>query len=119
MPGADAGMPGGMMGMSGAAGMTGGVTASMQDRIGFIAGQGAVARSKSFVGVKAVVPWKKQWEEFDQKFSTAMGYNPARDNPRYVSFTAERIEVSDSDDPAAPLDWSKAIKVAFTNRLRT
>src|SRR5688572_10746376 len=102
MPGAMGGMPG----MEGAAGVQGGVLANVADRSGFIAGQGAIAKSRTFVAVKFVVPWKKQWEEYQDKFKPALGYNPTRDTPTYISFRAERLEVT--GDPQEELDWSKA-----------
>lgn len=108
--GSMAGMPGlgGMPGEAGIGlGMEAAIMANPLDRTGFQAGMGAVAKSLTAVVVKAVVPWKKQWEEFDQEFSNALGYNPARDAPRYLSFTAERAEVT--DDPNAPLVWEKKI----------
>ena len=65
---------------------------------------GSVAKARSCIAVKALVPWKKQWEEYEAKLAEAMGYNPARDVPRFLSFTAERAEVG--DDPNAPLEWA-------------
>jgi hypothetical protein len=116
------GMPGGSS-MSGMAGMTGmpgmggtgmpgedpnamgpAVFADPLNRTGFLAGAGAIAKSETCVAVKALVPWKKQWDEYEQKFMDARGYNPARDMPNFVSFTAERAEVP--DDPNAPLEWA-------------
>jgi hypothetical protein len=74
-------------------------------------GAGGVARTpsrtvgKSFavVAVKALVPYEKQWEEYERKLAEATGYSPDVDVPRYLSYIAERAEVS--KDPDAPLQW--------------
>ena len=110
MPGM-AGMPGmgGMPGMEGMAGATGGVMVNPQDRLGVLAGPMSIVKSRSMIAVKAVVPWRKQWEEYRDKFSTAMGYNPQRDTPNYIWFNAERLEVT--GDPQEELDWTKAKKI--------
>src|SRR5688572_25822286 len=62
------GMPGmGGMGMPGEdPSLTGPVImADPQYRTGFPAGMGAIAKSETCVAVKALIPWKKQWDEYE------------------------------------------------------
>ncbi|HEV7281273.1 MAG TPA: hypothetical protein VGN57_13800 [Pirellulaceae bacterium] len=46
------------------------------------------------VAVKAVVPLKRQNDEFERTFKDATGFNPANDRPEVVWFEAERAEVT-------------------------
>ena len=64
---------------------------------------GVAARSYAMVAVKALVPYEKQWEEYERALASATGYSPMQDIPRYLLYVAERAEVS--DDPNAPLQW--------------
>lgn len=71
---------------------------------GFVPTGDAVAKSKFLVAVKAVVPYKMQWEEFANSFQNSNDYNPSRDVPKYYWFYVERAEVP--ADPKAPLAWT-------------
>lgn len=42
------------------------------------------------IAVTAVVPYKTQWDEYDLKFKSSLGYNPARDYPDYVFVEVQR-----------------------------
>jgi hypothetical protein len=64
---------------------------------------GVAARSYAMVAVKALVPYEKQWEEYERALANATGYSPMHDIPKYLLYVAERAEVS--DDPNAPLQW--------------
>ena len=64
---------------------------------------GVAARSYAMVAVKALVPYEKQWEEYERALASATGYSPMQDIPKYLLYVAERAEVS--DDPNAPLQW--------------
>ena len=64
---------------------------------------GVAARSYAMVAVKALVPYEKQWEEYERALASATGYSPMHDIPKYLLYVAERAEVS--DDPNAPLQW--------------
>jgi hypothetical protein len=111
--GGAAAMAGGAMpGMAGIAGMSGGgryrqVPASyLAEMPGFRPGtnpQGVIAKGAYAAIVKAVVPWKKQFAEYEQKLAESVGYNPQRDVPNYNYFEAERAEVP--ADPNQPLEW--------------
>jgi hypothetical protein len=96
-------MPGGESGMMGA---VGGTLATGKRIPGFRPGMGAVAKPCNIAAVKAVIELQKQWDEYERVFSTAVGYNPARDVPRFVMFLAQRADVT--DDPNRELtdaDW--------------
>ncbi|MBL7044080.1 MAG: hypothetical protein ISR77_35960 [Pirellulaceae bacterium] len=66
-------------------------------------GQGTVGRSLAIVSVKALVPYEKQWEEYQTVLAEARGYVASQDIPKYLFFLAERAEVP--ADPNAPLEW--------------
>jgi len=76
------------------------------------AGQGgALGRSFAVVGVRALVPYEKQWEEYERALAEATQYNPKQDIPTYIYFLAERAEVP--ADPNAPLDWQPVSNTKF------
>lgn len=116
---------------SGASGMTAGGTLEGARKIGPVyrelyitgngwtpgAGMGAqsmsgggskvVAKSYAVVGVTSLVPYEKQWEEYEKALAEATGYSPAQDIPRYLYFMAERAEVPSDADPDAELKWER------------
>jgi hypothetical protein len=63
----------------------------------------SIGRSQVVVAVKALVPYRQQWDKFDQALASAMHYNSGRDFPQYVFFYAERAEVP--ADPDGELKW--------------
>ncbi len=74
--------------------------------------RGLVApKSLAVVSVTALVPYEKQWEEYERALAEAVGYSPQADVPRYLYFMAERAEVT--DDPDAPLDWKPVSNTAY------
>ncbi len=96
-------MPGGSaMGGSGMGEYGGGAgVAGMADPAnieGYRPQSGAIVITRHVVGVTAVIPYKKQWDEFDVKLSNAMGYTRSRDVPTYLGFYAERAEVKDETE---------------------
>ncbi len=68
-------------------------------------GPSVLGRPYPIVSVKALVPYQKQWDEFERVFADASGYQPSRDIPRYLAFAAERAEVP--SDPNQPLTWER------------
>lgn len=120
-------MPGGMSGMPGMAGGMSGASVSEQYIERYVNGfrpggssapgmmgqpgntgqEGGVPRgvSRYVVAVKAVMPHKKIWDEYQRVLAEAQGYEPARDLPNYVYFYVERAEVG--DDPNAPPQWKR------------
>lgn len=72
---------------------------------------GIAARSFPVVAVKALVPFEKQWEEYERALANATGYSPMHDIPKYLLFVAERAEVT--DDPDAPLKWQTVSNSSF------
>lgn len=57
------------------------------------------------VAVKAVVPLKRQRDEYERTFKDATGFDPARDSPEIVWFEAERAEVTMSGMTDDQLTW--------------
>lgn len=78
---------------------------------GMVATPGVAAKSFAMVAVKALVPYEKQWEEYERALAGATGYSPVQDIPRYLLFVAERAEVS--DDPKAELQWQPVSTSSF------
>lgn len=72
---------------------------------------GVAAKSFALVAVKALVPFEKQWEEYERALANATGYSPMHDIPKYLLYVAERAEVS--DDPNAPLEWQTISNTSF------
>lgn len=75
-----------------------------QGGMGVQQGAKVVGRAYAVVAVKAVVPFEKQWDEYERALADATGYSPQQDVPRYLYFIAERAEVG--SDPAAPPQWT-------------
>lgn len=70
-----------------------------------------VPRSFGVVAVTALVPYERQWDEYERALAEAQGYSPAADVPRYLYYMAERAEVT--DDPDAPLTWKPVSNTKF------
>lgn len=68
-------------------------------------------KSVGVVAVTALVPFEKQWEEYERALADAVGYSAAQDIPKYLYFMAERAEVS--SDPDAPLQWKAVSNTAY------
>jgi hypothetical protein len=58
------------------------------------------------VAVKAVVPLKRQRDEFERTFKDATGFDPMRDRPEIVWFEAERAEVTMPGMTEDQLTWT-------------
>ncbi len=101
------GVPG--MGMSEMAGATsgmsgGGRTVAMGGPETF-EGQ-PIARPASVIAVKAVVPYRKQADEYKRVLGEAIGFDPMRDQPRIVFFQAQRADVTGNpDQEPQESDW--------------
>jgi hypothetical protein len=83
---------------------------------GRMAGGGAargmvVPRSFGVVSVTALVPYERQWDEYERALAEAQGYSPEADVPRYLYYMAERAEVTDDLD--APLNWKPVSNTKF------
>jgi hypothetical protein len=67
--------------------------------------------------VKAVVPYAKQWDEFQRAFKDAPGgQDPSRDIPVYLSMIVQRREVAD-EAPANPDDGWKSLSLKDLKKL--
>ncbi len=64
------------------------------------------ARSQHMIAVKALAPYRKQYDEFKRVLGEATGYDPVRDAPRIVFFQVERADMTDNPtkEPEAA-DW--------------
>ncbi len=82
-----------------------------------------LAKTQHVIAVKALVPYRKQADEFKRVLGSAVGFAPNRDTPRIIFFQAQRVDVT--DDPTKEVadgDWKnimnpkKAVKVAKDER---
>jgi hypothetical protein len=65
-----------------------------------------VATSGDVIVVKALVPYRKQADEYKRVLGEAIGYDPMRDQPRIVFFQAQRVDVTDDPQKAVQeADW--------------
>ena len=88
MPGAGGGrMPG--------AGGGGAADSDDDEEGGALAGE-PLAQPAGVIAVRAVVPYRKQADEYKRVLGEAIGYDPMRDMPRIVFFQAERADVTDN-----------------------
>jgi hypothetical protein len=91
------------------------------------AGNANPTAGKRWIVVTGLVPYKKQLDEYRNKFATAAGYDPGKDVPTYAGYFVQRAEVVpgatgepkwskftvfDPDDAAAKLGSQKAIELA-------
>jgi hypothetical protein len=77
------------------------------------AARGLIApRSVGLVSVTALVPFERQWDEYERVLAEAMGYNPTVDVPNFLWFEAERAEVT--EDEEAPLEWRPVSSTRYT-----
>lgn len=77
----------------------------------------ASAKNKVIVVVKALVPYRQQWEKYDQTLMDAMHYVRGRDFPQYDHFELQRAEVP--ADPNAELKWRTVSNTFFEQRRST
>ncbi|HIN94356.1 MAG TPA: hypothetical protein EYN03_01825 [Planctomycetes bacterium] len=52
---------------------------------------------RPMIAVVALAPYKKQFDQYKEVFGSAVSYDRRRDKPAFLSFMAERVDVS--DDP--------------------
>lgn len=79
-----------------------------------------LSRIRNIVAVKFLIPFKKQWQEYEDALKGNPQYvNEQRDMPKYVFFKVERADVTDDPnaDPAT-LKWelqstNNALKLPF------
>ena len=65
-------------------------------------GLGVGPKGAMVVAVKALLPYQKLFDSYEQALKDAIDYQPMRDQPRVISFVVERAEVpvgADPDDP--------------------
>ncbi len=66
-----------------------------------------IVDGKNIVAVRAVIPWRKQWQAYRLVFQQAVGFDAARDQPDYIWFEMERADVTDDPDKElTDADWS-------------
>jgi hypothetical protein len=102
-----AGGYGGMAGYGqlGEGGLTAGGLYPQAEMHGYIPQQPdqTIARNVASVTLMALVPIQKQTEEFDEKFTEALDYDPRRDIPLYLDYRVQRADVT-ALDPNDPID---------------
>ncbi|UUO05895.1 hypothetical protein M4951_21320 [Blastopirellula sp. J2-11] len=80
---------------------------------------GTRIEGKHFVVITGLIPFEKQWDEFDAALLDAAGYDPQRDVPKYIGFGVRRREMSpdgkwgEYKDLVPQLAFADAIKWAF------
>ena len=108
--GAMGGMMGGMGDMAGGMGGMGDMAGGMGDMAGMAGGSEGgggmpaaddgpkgtpVAVAQTIVGVTALVPFKKQFDEYERALAMRSGYDAMRDRPDYIFMTVERVDITD------------------------
>ena len=53
---------------------------------------------RPMIAVVALAPYKKQFEQYKEVFGSAVSYDGKRDKPAFLSFEAERVDVSGDPD---------------------
>ncbi len=53
---------------------------------------------RPMIAVVALAPYKKQFEQYKEVFGSAVSYDSKRDKPAFLSFKAERVDVSGDPD---------------------
>lgn len=100
MPGDD-GMGGGM----------GGTRIAPVESSHFQAPSNSIAKTRYAVVLMAAVQHEKQWEEFERKLRDSLDFEQTRDQPNYLTFFVQRVDVTDDPtiDPAAipEDDWNR------------
>ncbi|MFI4874712.1 MAG: hypothetical protein ACIALR_05220 [Blastopirellula sp. JB062] len=80
---------------------------------------GTRIEGKHFVVITGLIPYEKQWDEFDAALLDAAGYDPSRDVPKYIGFGVRRREKlpdgswSEYKDLVPQLAFADAMKWAF------
>jgi len=104
-PGSNAG--GGMGGMDGGmGGAMGGMDGGMGGAMGGMDGENdkekgtPVAIARTVVGVTALVPFKKQFDEYERALAMRSGYEARRDRPDYIFMTIQRVDITDNPQQA-------------------
>ncbi len=106
------GIPGTMGPGSTGPGRTPGRPAGASDDQALIEGE-PVAQSGSVIAVKALVPYRKQADEYKRVLGEAIGYDPVRDQPWIVFFQAQRVDVT--DDPQREVHEAEWQSIMNTN----
>jgi hypothetical protein len=52
-------------------------------------------KGKYFTSILALVPYKQQLEEYNNRLKNTLGYEPSRDQPKYVDWWLQRAESKD------------------------
>ena len=124
--GAMGGMMGGMGDMSGMGmgGMMGGMAGGAEGGGGNAPGTNnepkgtSVAVAQTIVGVTALVPFKKQFDEFERALAMRSGYEAMRDRPDYVFMTVERVDITDNPQQAeGEYNWEYLLSTRDHNRI--
>ncbi len=106
------GGPGGIGLGSPTGGSGGGATTAKGEKLGY--------KSVYFNVVSGVAPHKALVEEYKKAFEDSAGFNIMRDRPNYLSFIAERVDVTaDPTKEPAEGDWKKITDLRQQEKLLT
>ena len=130
--GAMGGMMGGMGDMAGGMGGMGDMAGGMGDMAGMAGGSEGgggmpaaddgpkgtpVAVAQTIVGVTALVPFKKQFDEYERALAMRSGYDAMRDRPDYIFMTVERVDITDDLQQAeGEYNWEYLLSTREHNR---
>jgi len=53
---------------------------------------------RPMIAVVALAPYKRQFDQYKEVFGSAVSYDRKRDRPAFLSFIAERVDVTDNPD---------------------
>jgi hypothetical protein len=70
----------------------------------------------TIVAVVGIVPFRKQWNEYNRVLQGASGYEASRDQPRYVYLRGERADVT--DDPQRAINDDEWTLITQHNQYR-
>lgn len=97
-------------GIGGPGGPTGGNATAKGEKLGY--------KSVYFNVVSGVAPHKALIEEYKKAFENSAGFNIMRDRPNYLSFIAERVDVTaDPTKEPAEGDWKKVTDLRQQEKL--
>jgi hypothetical protein len=54
--------------------------------------------ARPMITVVALAPYKRQFDHYKEVFGSAVSYDRARDKPAFLSFSAQRVDVTDDPD---------------------
>ncbi len=76
-----------------------------------------VAVAHTIVGVTALVPFKKQFDEYERALAMRSGYDALRDRPDYIFMTVQRVDITDNpQQDEGEYAWEDLLNTRAHNR---